>query len=206
MFHFLVDGGFRDVAFNVEEIEGPNVESSLARGPDELASARARYRRFMGRLAELNRARRWPLSIREFVGLAQLIEQRREDATNVPIVAEQRAGAILTMTRHGTVSSWSPELASGIPGAPDGFALGDILDVSSVDELLVTDRALEIQREIDRGVDMCRRGCDYFGVCGGGSPANKFYERGTFATTETLKCALQTQELTEVILSATREA
>jgi uncharacterized protein len=47
---------------------------------------------------------------------------------------------------------------------------------------------------------MCRQSCDYFGVCGGGSPGNKFFERNTFATTQTLKCALQTQELTDVIL------
>jgi uncharacterized protein len=103
--------------------------------------------------------------------------------------------------RDGTVYSWSPELASGVPGVPDRLALGNIRDVTSVDELLVTERARTIQREIDRGVEMCSRDCDYFGVCGGGSPGNKFYERGTFAATETLKCALQTQELTEVILT-----
>ena len=105
------------------------------------------------------------------------------------------------MTRMGSLSSWSPELASGVPGAPDRFMLGDIRDVDSVDDLFLSDRAKAIQQEIDSGVEMCRRQCEYFGVCGGGSPANKFYERGTFATTETLKCALQIQELTEAVLS-----
>jgi len=142
------------------------------------------------------------LAIREFASLAQLIHDRRENSMRVPIVAEQKAGAILTMSRDGIVYSWSPELASGLPGVPNRFALGDIRDVKSVDDLLATQRATTIQREIDRGVEMCRRECDYFGVCGGGSPGNKFYERGTFAATETLKCALQTQELTEVILTA----
>ena len=202
MFEFFVENDLRHVAFNVEEIEGPNLRSSLVESTDGLTSARSRYGRFMGRIAERNRARGWPLTIREFVSLAQLIEDRRESSTSVPYVAEQRAGAILTMTRHGAVHSWSPELASGIPGAPDRFSLGDIRDVRSVDEFLVTRRARETQREIDRGVEMCRRECHYFGVCGGGSPGNKLYERGTFATTETLKCALQTQELTEVILAA----
>jgi len=201
MFHFFLDGGLRQVAFNVEEIEGPNLQSSLLQVHGGLVSARTRYRAFMGRIAELNRERGWPLKIREFASLAQLIRGRRENLMHVPRVAEQQAGAILTMTRDGTVYSWSPELASGVPGIPDRFSLGNIGDVKSVDELLVTERAKLIQQEIDRGVVMCRRECDYFGVCGGGSPGNKFYERGTFAATETLKCALQTQELTEVILT-----
>jgi uncharacterized protein len=159
----------------------------------------------MCRLAELNRELSWPLTIREFVSRAQAIENRRKNPMAVPDVAEQHVGAILTMDRNGMVSSWSPELASGLPRSPSHFALGDIRDVSSVDEFLVTRRAEMTQREIDHGVDMCRLECDYFGVCGGGSPGNKFYESGTFATTETLKCALQIQELTEVVLSSAGE-
>jgi uncharacterized protein len=206
MFWFFVDGGFRRVAFNVEEIEGPNLESSLLTRRRGLADARARYRSFMGRIAELNRSHGWPLAIREFVALVQLIEERREHPTSVPLGAERSLGAILTMTRDGAVSSWSPELASGVPGSPRKFTLGDIREVHSIDELLHGERAAMIQREIDQGIELCRRSCDYFGVCGGGSPANKFYERGTFATTETLKCALQAQELTEVILSQVAQA
>jgi uncharacterized protein len=51
------------------------------------------------------------------------------------------------------------------------------------------------------GIDRCRRECDYFGVCGGGSPANKVFEHGTFASTQTLKCSLQTQALVDVVLA-----
>ena len=160
----------------------------------------------MSQIAELNRDGGWPLTIREFVSLGQLIEARRADPTNEPTIAEQRIGAIVTMTRDGTLFSWSPELASGMPGQPNQFALGNIADVDTIDSLFTSDRARTIQSEIDLGVEMCRRTCDYFGVCGGGWPGNKFYERGTAATTETLKCALQTQELTEVILSATGDS
>ena len=104
------------------------------------------------------------------------------------------------MGRTGTVSSWSPELASGLRGNPDRFSLGNIRD-ASIDELLETPQAQRTQAQIDAGVDMCRRQCEHFGVCGGGGPGNKFFERGTFATTETLKCVLQVQEFTEVMLS-----
>jgi uncharacterized protein len=202
LFHFFADAGLHSVAFNVEEIEGPNVRSSLIEKSGDLARARSRYRAFMSRMAELNRMRGWPLTIREFVSLGQLIDARRATPTSEPTIAEQRIGAIVTMTRDGTLFSWSPELASGVPGQPNRFALGNISDIDTIDSLFTTDRARTIQSEIDSGVDMCRRSCDYFGVCGGGWPGNKFYENGTAATTETLKCALQTQELTEVILSA----
>jgi uncharacterized protein len=201
MFHFFAEHQLRHVAFNVEEIEGPNLRSSLLSGRSDFTGARARYGAFMRRIAELNRIDGWPLTIREFRSLAQLIQKWRACPAYIPDCPELRLGAILTMSREGAVYSWSPELASSLPGAPDRFSLGNIRDVESIDEFFVTERAKAIQEEIDRGVAMCRKECAYFHVCGGGSPANKFYERGTFATTETLKCALQTQELVEVILS-----
>lgn len=201
MFHFFFDHQLSHVAFNVEEIEGPHLRSSLLPDASSLRGVRSRYRSFMARIAELNRLHGWPLRIREFVNLAHLIQKLRESPTQVPNVPEQRLGAILTMARDGTIYTWSPELASGFPGASNRFSLGNICDVQSVDELLSTHRAVALQREIDKGVEMCRDQCMYFGVCGGGSPANKVYERGTFAATETLKCVLQPQELVEVILS-----
>jgi len=80
---------------------------------------------------------------------------------------------------------------------PDTIILGNIGEVGSIDELLESDRARTIQAEIDRCIAMCRTECEYFGICGGGSPGNKFYEHGTFAATETLKCALHPRELVE---------
>jgi len=201
MFHFFMENDMRHIAFNVEEIEGPHLNSSLMRDAGDITGARALYATFMGRIAQLNKRHGWRLGIREFDSLAGLIQQRRECDSHVPVLAEQRLGAILTMTRDGIVYSWSPELASGTASGLDRFALGRIRDVESIDELLVSEKAIAMQREIDRGIAMCSQSCNYFGVCGGGSPGNKFYERGTFATTETLKCALQTQTLTEVLLA-----
>ncbi len=200
MFDFFYERGFRRVAFNVEEIEGPNLQSSLMPEAEGMVAARTRYRAFMARIAWRNQQLGWPLQIREFGNLARLVTRRRQDVSFTPVAAERQAGAILTMTRDGVLYSWSPELASDPAGALGRYALGNINDVMTVDELLDTARARELQDEIDRGIQMCRQTCAYFGVCGGGSPGNKAYERGTFATTETLKCALQTQELTEVML------
>ena len=122
------------------------------------------------------------------------------DEAYVPRRQELRVGAILTMTRDGTIFSSSPELASLPPDQTDRWSLGNVLTIGSLDELLASERAVALQREIDAGVALCRETCEYFGVCGGGSPGNKLYERGTFAVSETLKCALQTKALTDVIL------
>ena len=54
--------------------------------------------------------------------------------------------------------------------------------------------------DITAGVDACRRDCGYFTVCGGGAPANKLFEHGSFATTETTYCRSQVKALTDVLL------
>ena len=68
------------------------------------------------------------------------------------------------------------------------------LDGMSEEEL----RALN--QEIQRGVQRCQQTCAYFGLCGGGSPANKFSEHGTLDATETLTCQLKIQATIDVIL------
>jgi uncharacterized protein len=199
MFHFFLQHDLRRVAFNVEEIEGPHLQSSLLPEAGGIASARARYGAFMRTFQALNREHGHPLAIRELTSLVQRIRAWLADPGIVPRAPERRLGGILTVSRDGAVSSWSPELASAA-----GLMLGNICDVASLDALLESDRARKVQAEIERGVAMCRAECEHFGICGGGSPANKFYEHGTFAATETLKCALHTRELVEVLLHSAR--
>jgi uncharacterized protein len=56
-------------------------------------------------------------------------------------------------------------------------------------------------RDVASGVAKCRAGCEYFRFCGGGAPANKYFENGSFDSTETLFCRLHRQRLAEVVLS-----
>jgi uncharacterized protein len=205
IFNFFLSEGINNVAFNVEETEGVHQLSSLASLFD-LEQAKAAYSSFMQTLYRLNKAAHFPLRIREFQALAQHIQKRRRWPGYVPEVAEQRLGAILTMTREGLLTSWSPELASAAPNRLSSVVLGDVNNGTSIDEILGSDRARTIQAEIRRGVDRCRRECKYFAVCGGGSPSNKFFEHGTFAATQTLQCILHTQTLTEVLLNELRSS
>lgn len=200
IFDFFVSEGITNIAFNVEENEGVHRLSSLL-SLGGLTQAKDLYTSFMRSLYHQNRAAGFPLRIREFHALAQHIQKRRRWPGYIPLVAEQSVGAILTMTLKGLLTSWSPELASAAPPEMERLVLGDVEAITSLDELFATVRAKAIQAEIDRGVARCRQGCKYFAVCGGGSPSNKFFENGTFSSTETLQCSLHTQALTEVLLS-----
>jgi uncharacterized protein len=62
-----------------------------------------------------------------------------------------------------------------------------------------------MQRDIDAGVDACRRSCEYFSVCGGGAPMNKLSENGSFRTAQTVFCSLIQIAAADLVLSSARE-
>ena len=55
-----------------------------------------------------------------------------------------------------------------------------------------------LYRDIRAGTRACQTGCEYYSICGGGSPVNKLFENGTFASTETLFCRLHKQACLDV--------
>jgi uncharacterized protein len=70
----------------------------------------------------------------------------------------------------------------------------------SLDDAIASGRFRALEADVARGVDLCRQGCPYFAFCGGGAPANKYFENGTFASTETLFCRLHKQVCLDVAL------
>ena len=53
----------------------------------------------------------------------------------------------------------------------------------------------------DQRVELCRERCAYFPFCGGGPPANKFFENQTFVSTETLFCRLHKKVCLDITLA-----
>jgi uncharacterized protein len=43
--------------------------------------------------------------------------------------------------------------------------------------------------------------CAYYGYCGGGAPANKYYENGSFATAETIFCKYSVKLPLDIVLN-----
>jgi uncharacterized protein len=191
LFEFYLEHGIRAVGFNVEEIEGPHAASSLS---DD--SVPLRFRRFLTRFFTLAAHADPPMRVRELdsaVGLVlhggQQVE-RRQEATPL---------AIISIDCDGNFSTFSPELL-GLPSARyGGFALGNVAR-DDFRAAATSPRFRAMAADITAGVRRCRATCPYFQYCGGGAPANKYFENDSFDSTETLFCRLNHQAVLDVVL------
>src|SRR5262249_51685452 len=112
---------------------------------------------------------------------------------------ENKPWAIVNVDCEGNFSTYSPELLGVSSLTHGGFTLGNVT-TDSLEAVMASPRFRRLEDEIGRGVEMCREGCGYFPFCGGGPPANKYFENGTFASTETLFCRLHKQACLDVTL------
>ncbi len=194
LFDFFRINGIGSVGFNVEEVEGPHTQSSLQRdGTTE------RFRRFLTRFVSLAYAANPPLLVREFESSAAALLQAHRFGPGAR-TQENKPWAIVNVDCDGNFSTYSPELLGVSSLAHGGFALGNV-SADTVDGVMATRRFQRLDDEIGRGVEMCRATCDHFHYCGGGPPANKFFENGTFASTETLFCRLHKKISLDVSLA-----
>ncbi len=191
LFDFYIEHGITDVAFNVEEIEGPHVTSSLAGSGME-----PRFRRFYSRFMDLALSSDPPLRVREFESSRSSIA-RPEQLTRR--TQENRPFGILNVDCEGNFSTYSPELLGLSSERLGSFALGNVA-TDSLDSVLAMPRFLTLDDEIRRGVDLCQESCRYYPFCGGGPPGNKYFENGNFATSETLSCRLHKKATFDVAL------
>jgi uncharacterized protein len=144
----------------------------------------------------LMKVNEYPMRIRELEGAISAI---RCYPNEPPEAHERTPFGIVSIDVHGNVYSFSPELMGYATRAYPTFSLGKLTE-KTFEEMLESSTLTRMQTEIDNGVENCRRGCDYFQVCGGGSPANKIFENGSFASTETMHCRLARQEITKFVL------
>jgi uncharacterized protein len=193
---FYLENGIEHVGFNVEEIEGPNEGSSL-----EAGDAAQRYREFMSRFFDLAMEHEPQLKVREFGSMIAAVLHATE-ARGLP-AQETAPFAILSVDCDGNFATFSPELL-GLPSdVYDGFSLGNVMRDSFADSI-ASARFRAMAKDVASGVDSCRARCAWFRFCGGGAPGNKYFENGSFDSTETLFCRLHRQALAEVVLSKLR--
>jgi uncharacterized protein len=184
VFDFYVENGFWNVGFNVEETEGEHAASTL--GACECAPG---VREFLSVIFERHRAHRERMVIREFdFALERIRCGAPPDEEAFLYFNEQvRPFGILSVDWQGGFSTYSPELL-GMKSATYGdFTFGSIHDGSFL-EAVQSAKFRRVLEDIRAGVEACRRECAYFEMCGGGAPANKYYENGSFCSTETMFC------------------
>jgi uncharacterized protein len=194
MFNFYVEEGIDQVCFNVEESEGDHVSRSFAE-----AGVEAAYYRFLRELWRLSAAAPGRISfIREIEHAIQQVV-RPADAPFINQLVEPFA--ITSMDWAGNISTFSPELLGLKNPDYEDFLLGNINRHALVD-LPRRSNFARMLADIRAGVEMCRESCEYFSVCGGGEPANKLAENGSFVSTETTYCRLTKMQATDLVLNA----
>ncbi len=190
IFNFFWENGITDVGFNMEETEGVHQSSSL-----DNSGIEKRYRDFIKRFWDLTAKTEGEFKVREFESICNLIydDERLENTDmNKPFV-------IVSIDNQGNFSTFDPELLSVKTERYGDFILGNVLQ-DTFESVIQTEKFHKIYQDMTAGVENCQKNCQYFGVCGGGAGSNKYWENGTFNSTETTACKYRIQVITDLVL------
>lgn len=197
VFNFFLEAGVERVGFNIEELGGANLTTSLAGSP-ELPEIR-HFFETMARLQDKCDNKLW---IREFHNATAAI--RGEHFPNLPVNEMRNTQtlplAILTITWDGAVTTFSPELMDAPNKEHGDFILGNIF-TDSITDLISSPKFVQMANAVEEGCQRCAADCQYFSVCAGGSPSNKYFENGSFNSTETTFCRSLIQIPTDLMLA-----
>ncbi|MEV0327031.1 cyclophane-forming radical SAM peptide maturase AmcB [Micromonospora echinospora] len=119
-------------------------------------------------------------------------------------VLPRRLDPIPTVGHDGSVTLLSPELAGFSDSRYGDFSSGNVLDTPLAEILSDAERTSWVG-EFLSGVEACRASCPYFGFCGGGHAANRYFEQGRFDGTETEHCRNSKIRLLEGVLEHARD-
>lgn len=195
---FFIENGFKSVGFNVEEISSLYTQSSFSKANFE--AVKEKFIEFFDRMFDYWLACGRPIHVREFENNLRIIQEKKKNPNYIRNCEDQKALRIITIQLDGNISTFSPELASGLKGDLTKFVIGNINLIDSLEDLNLDPRYKEIKNAVKRGIENCRRSCDYFDGCGGGEPCVKFYEGGSFEATETTHCRLVHQALMDTLI------
>lgn len=191
IWQFFRDHHLTKLAFNIEEVNGAHTRSTL----EHEQGIQDKYKQFLRRILELRDHCEQPPFVREIDTFLDRIYHLSEAVCS----QENRAGAIVSVDAAGNISTFVSELLTMTHPRYGDFLLGNIVD-GTLEDMLTGPKLWAINREIQRGVMRCQQTYAYFDFCGGGSPANKLSEHGTFDVTETLYCQLKIQATMDVML------
>lgn len=188
LYAFFLELGCYALGVNIEEREGVNTRDT--------AYAEERVRGFWAELTRLWRADpRIELRDVEYA-VRYLAETVHGDAD---ALLPRQLDPIPTIAYDGSVVLLSPELAGFGDAGYGDFASGNVLG-TPLDEIVTAAGRSRWIAEYLRGIENCRDSCAYFGFCGGGHAANRYFEHGRFDTTATDHCRNSKIRLLEGIL------
>lgn len=195
IYDFFESEGVDQLGFNIEEEECGHTNSSLRAARETLV------REFYETIYRLQKER-GTILIREFDNAEEKIRSGFSvRGAAFPWINEQvRPFGIVNVDCEGNFSTYSPELL-GMTVKPYGdFSFGNVLRDDFADAL-ETPKFREVLADIQTGIKRCADTCAYFGYCGGGAPANKYYENGSFASGQTMYCRYSVQMPLDIVLA-----
>ena len=183
-FDFFEDQGVPEFGCNFDEAEGAHTRSSLS-------GHEAAHAAFIARLLARSRAPGARTRVRELAMALHLVaeplpmhtwrsERWPENVQTLPF-------ALVNVAHNGDFSSFSPELLDQPSAEFGNFVFGNV-ERDGFFAAAAGERFARVWGAVVRGNRACQAACAYFGYCGGGAPANKFYENGDLGSTETLYC------------------
>jgi uncharacterized protein len=201
-FNFFYNNGFYELGLNVEEIEGVHQQSTLFSEPNF-----EKVKTFYAAIFDLYIKSDQHMHIREFDRCISAImrEPKTKDIRRLnPETHQNIPFAIVSVDCLGNFSTFSPELIGQAASSYNNFIFGNVLQSG----FLQPERKEALRlltSEINNGILKCKKECSFFSVCGGGAPANKFFENGSFNSSETNYCRYNIQVPIELVLSYMEE-
>jgi uncharacterized protein len=178
IFDFFHELNCARLGLNFDEIEGNNPGSLRDDCYDD------DVRNFLTEFFELWLDNSCPFEVREFDRLLRAIDlgSYKSELSG----DEDTPGRIISIDVNGNFSTFSPELM-GHQTHHGAFSFGNVL-YDSFESMIGNSSLNRIYGEIQAGRHNCQDSCQYFSLCGGGTPSNKFFETGRFDSTETRYC------------------
>lgn len=196
IYEFFVENDIKYVGFNIDEFGATPYISSYVNGDWDVVVQRYRY--FMKRLLELVDMGEGRLVVREFTKIAASLlrdangQKRIFNGVRTPL-------NILNFDVDGNFSTFSPELLNAKSEEYGDFLMGNIYE-HEIQDILGLPKFQRIHHSIEIGADICGDTCNYWRFCGGGSPADKFFEFGRFDVAETTACKIHKKVMIDVYL------
>jgi uncharacterized protein len=186
LYGFFRDLGCTSLGINIEEEIGTHQGQELR--PEDVA-------RFWSDLFEAWQAD-LSLEIREFRYVLSWLNAAVEGNLDQPVPTD----VFPSIGWNGDVVLLSPELL-GATAAHGDFVVGNVLrdDLSSI---IQRGKRAPYVADYLLGMEQCSKTCQYFSYCRGGQAANKLFELGTAAGTETAYCRRSKQQPVESALAA----
>ncbi len=190
IFEFYSSLNPRQIGLNFEEVVGINTSSSF-----KLARPKEDVKRFIMRFVSLRDNLAPAVRLRDFDELSRVIC----GWSGVPRFFDSIPLSTISISWDGKISTFSPELLGLRCSTFGDFVFGNLFE-SSLADVIENRYCRALQDQVEAGIRRCKKDCGYFGICGGGSPINKWSENGSFDSAETLYCRLRIQAHTDVVL------